>query len=119
MSSVERDRRTDVWDESPPDQRFTGVGELAQETIWTDRQAFEAGPIPPLPALVEAAGFEVADGLVAESGFDWDGFRRWQQLNRLKMSYRLETEHARRVIDVVPIISSVIATEATPEDERG
>lgn len=113
---VSRDRRDDVWDESPPDRRFIGVSELTQEAIWTDRQAFVAGPIPPLPALVEAAGFEAADGLVAASGFDWDEFRLWQRVNRLKITYRLESGQARRVIDVVPIISSVIATESTPDE---
>ncbi len=113
---VSRERRLDMWDDSPPDHRFIGVGQLMHEAIWTDREAFVAGPIPPLPALVEAARLELEDDLVAASGFDWDEFRRWQQVNRLKISYRLEAEQARRVIDVVPIIGSLIAAESTPDE---
>ena len=85
---AELDRDADIAP-LPPDLRFTSGSGPIHEAVLADRQAFRAGPIPPLTDLYAAAGLIERNNIIAEEGFDWDALRTWQTRTRLGYSYGL------------------------------
>ena len=74
---------------TPEGLHFAGSDGPMHEALFVDRDAFVDAPIPPLPALYEAAGLVEQGGIIAESDFDWEALRAWQTSNRLAFSYGL------------------------------
>ncbi|TDT18479.1 SEC-C motif-containing protein [Ilumatobacter fluminis] len=72
--------------------QFTVVVSVLLEALARNGDAFRKAPIAPVPELLAAAGLELNDGLVAETGFDWDGLGAWQNRNRLSAAYGLSDD---------------------------
>ena len=107
---------------APPDPRQAGGDDPIHEALVADREAFVADPIPPLPALYEAAGLEQRDSTIAERGFDWDAYRAWQERNRLAAFYKLDEDQIDGVQLVLGACSTVLGDRVgalgATEDER-
>jgi len=91
---------------APADLPYAIDDATVYEAVVADRPVFLDDPIPPLPALFEAAGLEVQGSIVAERGFDWEALRTWQDRNRLGLLYGLDDE----AIDLlIPCLGATLA----------
>jgi hypothetical protein len=97
---------------SPPDPRYAVGDNPIHEALVADRRAFVDAPIPPLPALYEAAGLEERGSILAERGFDWEAHRACQDRDRLAVLYGLDDEQVDRVVRAVGACSTLLADSA-------
>ncbi len=106
----------------PPDLRHAVGDNPIHEALVADRSPFVEAPIPPLPALYEAAGLEDRGSIIAERGFDWGAYRAWQDRNRLAALYELDDDQVDRVVLAVGACSALLTEGAdglgATDDER-
>jgi hypothetical protein len=106
----------------PPDARHAVGDNPVHEALVADQQAFREAPVPPLPALYEAAGLEQQGATIAEQGFDWNALREWRDRNRLALGYGLDETQVDQVVFAVGACSLYVADGAdalgsTEEDQ--
>ena len=70
------------------------------EALVADRAAFGQAPIPPLPALYDAAGLVQQDSTIAEAGFDWDALHAWRTSNRFAISYGIDGDQVDSLVEL-------------------
>jgi hypothetical protein len=70
------------------------LDDLLVESLVFDRDAFLAAPVPPVDALLAAAGLERERTTIAEAGADWDALHRWRRRNALAYVHDLDEREA-------------------------
>ena len=102
---------------APAGLRFAFGDGPIHEALIADRAAFVEAPIPPLPALYDAAGLVQQDSTIAEAGFDWEALHAWQAHNRLAISYGLAGDQADSLVVLIAALESSLADQPAARDE--
>lgn len=79
-----------MFDGAHAELATTTSDQVALAALLSDRDAFVEAPVPYLPDLLEAAGFEQRRQTVARSGFDWGALDERRNHNHLPLAYDLD-----------------------------
>lgn len=103
--------------------RVSYAGAPVDEALAADRDAFLAGPVPPLDVLYEAAGLEVVEDTVAKVGTDWDQFLAWKVRSEIAQTHQLGFDEAEQLMVLVGASQLVAAGDpdalGIDDEERG
>ncbi len=102
---------SELLDEVSHELTTAMLDDVLAEALVVDRDAFLAAPVPPVDALLGAAGLERAETTVAEVGCDWDALGRWRRRTRLAYLHDLDEQEG-EALELVLDIADEVASEA-------
>ena len=79
-----------LFDGAHAELATTTSDQVVLAALLSDRDAFVEAPVPCLPDLLDAAGFEQRRHTVAKAGFDWEALDERRNRNHLQFVYGLD-----------------------------
>ena len=104
----------DGFDDGVVDLTQVGDEDLLWQSLAANRDAFTAGPIPPVDRLLEAAGLIRERGTVLRAGADLEALHRWHRRNRIAGPHRLDDQQVDWVEVAIGMSLAVISGEPDP-----
>ena len=88
------------------------LDDLLAEALVLERDAFLTAPVPPVDALLTAAGLERDRTTIAEAGADWDALHRWRRRNSLAHIHDLDDREGEALELLLGIARAVVDGDA-------
>jgi hypothetical protein len=88
------DAGSGLLDEQPHELTTAMLEDLLAGALVVDRGAFVDAPVPPVDALLAAAGLERVETTVAELGCDWNALNRSRRRTRLALIHDLDDQES-------------------------
>ncbi len=104
----------DGADDTSIDLTQMSLDTLLWQSLAADREAFRAQPVPPIDALLAAAGLERDSYAVLRAGVDHEAMQRWRRRYHLERAYALEDDQIDRAELAIGMSLVVIGGEPEP-----
>ena len=98
-------------DDLAVDLTQASLDDVLWHALASDQIVFRAQPIPPVDALLAAAGLERDSYAVLRTGFDRDALQRWRRRSQLAREYGLEDDQVDRAEIAIGMSLAALAGE--------